>query len=323
MNFLKFIVATLLILLVFSSINIKAGKEDVYSFNEEILKVGLISKYYGDPFLDRIITGLTDEIDDGNIHYVYKSPYSYSDTVEYQKRILKEFINSGLDYIVIIPTHSSAFNDLIIDALSKGINIIIVDTPLEDFDYSKKYLGHLSIVSLNNYQAAYDSANDYFEDFDRELDVLLFTGNLENIHAKDRRDGFIDAIEDHDMNLKRVIDAKWQELAAYQTIMNYGLTELNELDLIICSNDRMAFGVYEALVELGIDDEIVVSGFDGVETAIKYVREKKFVFTVQHKPSSYSKKIIEIILELDEFQENQTTYYVDYKTIMGNFYEIN
>jgi ribose transport system substrate-binding protein len=55
-----------------------------------------------------------------------------------------------------------------------------------------------------------------------------------------------------------------------------------KVDAIYATSDNMAFGVLQALDELGL--ELPVSGFDGTDEARALVKEGKMLSTVDDKP---------------------------------------
>ena len=67
-----------------------------------------------------------------------------------------------------------------------------------------------------------------------------------------------------------------------------------DIELIICNNDDMALGTWEALEETKQTD-IQVVGIDGVEEVQKLVREKKILGTVLCDTKLHAKALLEFI----------------------------
>ncbi len=230
--------------------------ENNIPYDDDMPVIGLVSKYTGGYFMDTVIMTAQDLLNDSGYYTVSKSPSSYTDAVTQQISIIEEFILSDVDGIILIPADSQALNPIIARALNAGIAIVIVDTPIDTDDLFEMDVNEdlLSFVLIDNYTAAYDAANTYFNTLTGSYNSLVISGDISNSHAIERRDGVIDAIADNDnVDLVKFVDGKWQEHIAYQIVLDE-LAEDDSINLISCSNDGMAIGAILALKEMNLED---------------------------------------------------------------------
>ena len=94
------------------------------------------------------------------------------------------------------------------------------------------------------------------------------------------------------------------------------LREFDDIDVIVCQNDDMAFGAIEALNEAGVKtggagDPILIS-FDGTRKALELVKEGVINVDVECNPNS-GELLAKIINDLEAGKEVKKTYYMEEK----------
>lgn len=283
------------------------------TFDDDIPVIGLVSKYSGGYFMDTVIMTTQDLLNESGYYTVSKSPSSYIDAVPQQISIIEEFILSDVDGIILLPSDSQALNPIIARALNAGIAIVIVDTPIDTDDLFAMDVNEnlLSFVLINNYTAAYDAADTYFNTLTGSYNSLVISGDITNSHAVERRDGVIDAISDNDnVNLVKYVDGKWQEHIAYQIVLDE-LAEDDSINLISCSNDGMAIGAILALKELNLEDVIKVTGFDASAPALEAIINGELEYTVLQEPTDFGVKAAEVMMELIEDGSTDRYHFVE------------
>ena len=288
---------------------------DVLAYNDNIKTIGLISKYDSDPFINEIMDHTEKTLRSEGFNVVRKSPYSYSNKVSEQQKILQEFVLSGVDGIIITPNDGKALNPYIREGLNKNIPIIIVDTPIDTYDLITDYtnMDLIKFLQIDNYQASYDAASSYFKTLEGHYRCLIIAGNLNAPNAVDRRNGTIDAINQFaNIELAATVDAQWQENIAYESVMTH-IT--NNINLISCSSDRMAMGAILALKELGMEEEVLVTGFDGSESGMTAVSEGSLQYTVSQETRPFGEKAAELIIQCLTGVECPQYNYIDTQPI--------
>ncbi len=271
-------------------------------YEDDVPVIGLVSKYSGGFFLDTAIKTARALLSDSAYYTITKSPSSYTNAVPQQIRILEEFILSEVDGIILLPNDGQALNPLIARALNAGIPVVIVDTPIDTDDLFAMGVNVdlLSFVLIDNFTAAYDAANTYFNTLTGSYNCLVISGDTQNPHAIDRRDGVIQAIGDYDnVDLVKYVDGEWQEHIAYQIVLDE-LKEDDSINLISCSNDNMALGAILALKQMNLEDVVKVTGFDASEDAKQAIIDGELEYTVLQEPLDFGVKAAEVMMELIE-----------------------
>lgn len=124
-------------------------------------------------------------------------------------------------------------------------------------------------VAVDNVQAAYMAASHAIERGHRR--IAHITGSSTLLMAHQREQGYLQALDDHDLAYRRVLvspDSRWDYRAGYSTTQQL----LRGSDLptaIFAASDQMAIGACRAISEAGlkVPDDISVIGFDDIEAA--------------------------------------------------------
>lgn len=203
-----------------------------------------------------------------NIDFIYKSPFTYPD-IEAQEKIIDEYIEQGVDLIILAPNHPTKLNRSIEKIRSSGIQLVIIDTVIES-KVKHTYIG------WNNYVGGVLTAKHLQKILKPKSKILVIEGQTEgNFH--ERVSGFQNTLRTHSI---KVISAEFQQSLAYKKTLE--LLQKESFDAIYATSDNMALGVLQALSELNIN--IPVCGFDATNQARELVKKGKLVCTIDDKP---------------------------------------
>ena len=76
-----------------------------------------------------------------------------------------------------------------------------------------------------------------------------------------------------------------------------GLAGLEEPpDVIIAANDDMALGALEAVLALGLEDEIAILGFDALPEALQSISEGGLTGTIEQFPGGQSRTAVRLMV---------------------------
>ena len=171
---------------------------------------------------------------------------AYDDT-ERQIRQIDSLVNSGIDLLVVAPNEETPVSEAITRVRKRGIPVICFDRRVGGDNYtafiggSNVEAGHAMGVN------AVDVAKGMVAQGHRPL-VLEITATMSSSPAKERHEGFSEAMKGHDEldYLWRASD--WSSEGAYRIAKEQ--IETGRLpDIVFCHNDGMATGVYKAVVE--------------------------------------------------------------------------
>lgn len=118
-------------------------------------------------------------------------------------------------------------------------------------------------ISLDDEKAAYDATNHLISLGHKK--IAMISGPMEEDCSRDRSNGYIHALEDHNIqvDLSMVIEGDWSAnsgQSAFQTLTKRGLKPT----AVFAQNDRMALGVLHSArdMHLAIPNQLAVIGVD-------------------------------------------------------------
>ncbi|MFN8189193.1 MAG: LacI family DNA-binding transcriptional regulator [Nocardioidaceae bacterium] len=172
-------------------------------------------------------------------------------------------------------------NALIEDLLGRRVDGFLYATGSHDAVTVPPALRGQRVVLLNNVARARvpSVVPDEVEGGATAARVLLEAGHREGIHvvgetpadlipARGRLKGIVDALQAAGTRLAGQVDCEWSPDSAYDA-MSAALARGPRPAAVICLNDRVAFGVYQAMTDAGlrIPDDLSVVSFDDSELA--------------------------------------------------------
>jgi DNA-binding LacI/PurR family transcriptional regulator len=235
------------------------------SKNQSLI-IALIIPGYADrdgshAFSDYTLMETMRGIEDSIINTPYKLLLVFK-TEKYvsEKEYLKLFREKCIDGMII---WGASLEDKYIDELD-AFPVIQINTrnKLEGF---KNYIGH------DNFKGGCEITEYLIEKGYKNF--LYFKANQTNTIAIERCNGFLKALEKHNIEIdsKNIIDCSFDWTSAYE-IMDE-LLEAGKLkfDCVVTPNDSIAFGVYKAALKHGkkIPEDFALTGGDGIDPFIE------------------------------------------------------
>ncbi|MDO4465710.1 MAG: sugar ABC transporter substrate-binding protein [Bacillota bacterium] len=221
------------------------------SVQSDKLKVGATYMTLNKPYFQVINNEVEKEIrENGDILYT-KDPALDADK---QAEQIQNFIDMGVDVIIVNPIDSFAIEENLLRAKEEGIKIIVIDTPLENENIAD------CTVTSNNYQAGVLCALDMMEKIEKARIVLLEHNSV--ISGRDRIQGFCDTIANNpNYVIVKELECLGQTVPALNAMRDY-LSRSDDFQVVMCLNDTAALGVLAALEEQNKED-VLVYGVDG------------------------------------------------------------
>ncbi len=192
-------------------------------------------------------TKLNDELLIGT--YDYKNVdllfASAKDNDKLQVKQIEDFINRGVDLLIISPNQIHSITPIIDKAFDKGIPIVLFDRKTD----SQKYT---AFIGANNIEVGKDIGEFVARSLHGKGSVLEIKGLNHSSPAIDRHNGFVQALNKYpNIQLKDTISGDWTELSGYKC-MKKMLAKTKNCNIVWAQNDRMARGAQRALTEAGI-----------------------------------------------------------------------
>jgi DNA-binding LacI/PurR family transcriptional regulator len=174
-----------------------------------------------------------------------------------QHRLVKSLVERNVDGIVLIPAHGTAPNDLP-DLL--GTPLVLMARRLKGMD--------VDYVGAQNRDGGYAAAEHLYSHSCRHI---AFVGGYADSSARDERAaGVEEFLNEHGLTLNtdHSLVCEPGRPQARDAVMQL-LTEDPDVDGIVCFSDVVAFGVLDAIADMGrsIGSDVRVIGFDDVHDA--------------------------------------------------------
>lgn len=236
------------------------------------LKIGLSLSTLNNPFFVSVRDGAKNIADKEGAKLVISDA---RDDAATQANNISDFIQQGVDIILVNPVDSKAIATSVKAANEAGIPVIALD---RNSDGGKL----LSLVASDNVVGGEMAAKYIVEKVGKGADVVQLEGVPGASATNERGKGFSNIAKD---SLKIVSSQSADfDRAKGLTVMENILQANSNIKAVFCQNDEMALGALEAISNAGKKDSVVVVGFDGTDGAIKSIDECKLDATVAQQP---------------------------------------
>lgn len=228
---------------------------------------------------------------------------------EKQITAIRNFINQGVDYIVLAPTRETGWDTVLTEARKAGIPVIIVDRMIEtgDPDLFTCWVG-------SDFRSEGDKAVQWLEDHQegRELRIAHLQGSIGSSAQIGRTSGLDAGIGAHD-NWKLVFresgdftQAKGQEMTEKLLSQEPGF------NVLYSENDNMTYGAIEALESAGIEPgkDVTILSFDASSKALRLILDGKINYDVECNPL-HGPRVRKIIEQLEKGETPLKYTYVE------------
>ena len=202
--------------------------------------------------------------------------------IEAQIAAVRNFINQGVDAIVIAPIVEDGWDDVLQEAKDAGIPVILEDRTLSASDDL-----YAAWVGLD-FKAEGTKAGEWAaETFTEDTKMVVLEGTTGSAPANDRAEGFDAAIEGSKIEK---IDSQTGNFtrAEGKTVMEGFLQKFGAdgIDLVYAHNDDMALGAIDAIEAAGLVPgvDIQIVSIDAVHDGMQALADGKINYIVECNP---------------------------------------
>ncbi len=174
-----------------------------------------------------------------------------------QVRQIREFIRKKVDLLIISPNETDPITPVAVEAYRAGIPTIILDRKIASDEYT-------TYIGADNYEIGRSIGMYVNSLVDGKTTVLEIWGRRGSSSARERHQGFVDAISFDPHVRLRELDGDWYGKNAYEAVLR--LDSLEDVNVVFAHNDRMAMGAREAVRERdpSLADHMAFIGVDGL-----------------------------------------------------------
>jgi ribose transport system substrate-binding protein len=206
------------------------------------------------------------------IEVVFKD--AQNDTLR-QRAHIEEFVNAGVNLIIVSPKESQPLTEPVAKAFAAGIPVVVLDRAVLGDQYT-------TFIGADN-EAIGRAAGEWIK---KKLNgkgrVVELKGLMTSTPGQDRHRGFREAIEGSGIDVIFEADMKWLEPDARKE-MESALARFDKIDLVYAHNDPGAHGAYLAAKASGREGDIAFVGIDALpQEGVAYVSQGILDATFQY-----------------------------------------
>jgi len=242
------------------------------------MKIAVIPKGTTHEFWKAIHAGAVQASRELGVEVIWKGPQKEDDRAQ-QIIVVEDFINRGVDGIVLAPLDDRALCRPVQDAVREGIPVVIIDSGLQGEDY-------VSFVATDNYKGGVLAAQRLGELVGGKGNVFLIRYQEGSASTTRRESGFLDTITSDFPNISLLVHDQYAGATtetAYQLAENL-LGRFPEVEGIFCPNESSTFGTLRALQESGLAGKVKFVGFDSSPKLVQALREGQLHGLVLQNP---------------------------------------
>lgn len=231
-----------------------------------------------------------------NLSIISPNKPQTTEFVEDQIMLMANLIQTGeIDGVIIGPTDSIKLVAVVEKATRAGVPVITMDTPLNTEQI-------LTFVGFDNFTAGKSMGKCVVKKLGGKGKVVILDGAPDRDNTIARRNGFIAGLNTGKIKILATASAKWNQAEA-KNISAKWLKIFDEVDGIIALNDSMALEAGQAVKDAKYQ-EIIITGFDGLESGIQGIKKGEITATINQAPEKQARLAIQLMIRHLENRES-------------------
>ena len=204
---------------------------------------------------------LNDELKMGeylNDSLIVKLASSNDDNVLQNKQV-NQFIDEGVDLLIVSPNQLSAISKSVERAYDKGIPVILYDRKTNSDKYT-------AFIGCDNYTIGKSMGTFIAQQLQGKGRIVEIRGLEGSSPALERHRGFMDAIKPYPgLQVVASEGGNWKEEGGIQAMKRI-LKQTQDFDYVFAHNDCLAWGAYVAARQMKVKRNYKYTGVDGMAT---------------------------------------------------------
>ena len=204
---------------------------------------------------------LNDELKMGeylNDSLIVKLASSNDDNVLQNKQV-NQFIDEGVDLLIVSPNQLSAISKSVERAYDKGIPVILYDRKTNSDKYT-------AFIGCDNYTIGKSMGTFIAQQLQGKGRIVEISGLEGSSPALERHRGFMDAIKPYPgLQVVASEGGNWKEEGGIRAMQRI-LKQTQDFDYVFAHNDCLAWGAYVAARQMRVKRNYKYTGVDGLAT---------------------------------------------------------
>lgn len=225
-----------------------------------------------------------------------------------QLEAVRNFIQQGVDYIIIDPIVSTGWDTVLTECEDAGIPVIVIDRTIDDSDKYVAWVGSdfkTEGLACGEWLKAYAEAKGI-----SEINALVIEGSTGASATIGRTEGFNEIAEREGWNILDSQNGDFTEAGGQQVMESYCKSYEGQFNVVICQNDNEAYGAMTAMdnagVTYGVDGDVIIVSFDSNKPAVQKVLDGDMNATFECNPLA-APEVEKIIQQLEAGETPEST----------------
>lgn len=235
--------------------------------------------------------------------------------VALQVQQIDDFINQGVDAIILNPVDTQGVLPMINAAKRAGIPLIFVNRkPEVSLSGAMVYVGSDSALSGKMQIEALAKIMNY------RGNIAILMGALSNEEARERTRAVEEFVAQHKgMKVIEKQTARWQRNEAVDVVSAW-LLNGTPINAVVANNDEMAIGAIMALNQAKRKD-VLVAGIDGTPDGLQFIKNGGMAVTVFQDAKAQATGAVKVTYALINKQKTENYHWIPYQTVTKANYE--
>lgn len=253
--------------------------------------IALVSKGFQHQFWQAVKAGAEQAAEEFDVEVTFEGPDTEAD-VDQQIQQLQTALDKSPAAVGIAALDSQAVSPLLTQAQAAGIPVIAFDSGV-DSDIP------LTTAATDNTAAAAEAAKHLVEAIGGSGKVAVVAHDQTSLTGQQRRDGFVDYIEQNAPDIE-IVDIQYGggDQAKSADLAKAIIAANPDLKGIYGTNEGSAIGVVQAVKELGLSPEdLAVVGFDSGEAQIDAITDGLMLGAITQNPVGIGYETVKAAVE--------------------------
>ncbi|MDN6291623.1 MAG: substrate-binding domain-containing protein, partial [Tetragenococcus halophilus] len=238
----------------------------------EDITIGLSVSTLNNPFFGQLEKGVVETAEEQGS--TVQTVDAQDDTAT-QINDIDDLIQQDVDILLINPVDSDSIVPAVESANDANIPVITLDRSSSDGEV-------ITLIASDNVEGGEMAAKYIVDSVGEDANVVQIEGVPGASATNERGEGFNNVAEDQ-LNVLESQSGNFNRSEGLDVMENL-LQSHSDIDAVFSQNDEMALGAIEALESAGLDDDVMVIGFDGNDDAIQSVEDGDLDGTVAQQP---------------------------------------
>ncbi|NLJ39989.1 MAG: D-ribose ABC transporter substrate-binding protein [Candidatus Atribacteria bacterium] len=294
-KYLLLIISLLLVALFVGSVNAQ-DKKYVFGYSVQDL---------GNQYWQTVAQGIKDRAAElGNVDIVVLDART---DPEKQLAHVEDLVQKKVDAILLSPWDPDTGGSAVEVANKAGIPVFVLDVGVNSGKIE-------TFIVSDNFKGGELAGEFIAEKLGGKGKVVVIECQLGYVIPALREEGFVKTMEKYGIEVVAKQPADSQR-ALGLTVMENFIQAYPDINAVFACNDEMALGALEAVRSAGLQDKIIVVGFDAIADAVKSVEEGGLAGTVAQKPYEIGKMGVDAALKFLNGEKLEETTYVPVELI--------